>query len=69
MRKKRTYDVHFDYDSASNRKGWKVTYDECLHYIRTYNGTNESYFGDYKGGVVSIYCNETERHVYIEEVK
>jgi hypothetical protein len=48
--------------------GWKQTYDYCLSYIKMYNGTNESYFEDYKGGVVSIYCNETEEEVYSEDI-
>ena len=65
----RTYDVQFDDDTASNRKGWHETYWECFWYIRHFNGTNESYFQDYKGGVVSIVCNETGETVYTEEVK
>jgi hypothetical protein len=63
-----TYDVCFDDDTASNNMGWKQTYDYCLSYIKMYNGTNESYFEDYKGGVVSIYCNETEEEVYSEDI-
>ena len=34
-----------------------------------YNGTDESYFGDYKGGVVQIYHNETDEVVYEEAIK
>ena len=64
-----TYDVCFNDDTDSNSKGWEQTYDYCLSYIRMYNGTNESYFKDYKGGVVSIYCNETEEEVYQEIIK
>jgi hypothetical protein len=64
-----TYDVCFDDDTDSNSKGWEQTYDYCLSYIRMYNGTNESYFKDYKGGVVSIYCNETDEDVYQEIIK
>ena len=33
------------------------------------NGTNEGYFEDYKGGIVSIVCNETGEEVYSERVK
>ena len=55
-----TFDVHFDNEDYSSSKGWAATYKECLDYIRTYNGTDESYFADYKGGVVSISCNESE---------
>lgn len=63
-----TYDVCFDDESSSNNKGWSESYDYCLSYIKMYNGTNESYFEDYKGGVVSIYCNETEEEVYSEDI-
>ena len=65
----RTYDVQFDDDTASNRKGWHETYWGCFWYIRHFNGTNESYFQDYKGGTVSIVCNETGETVYEEEVR
>lgn len=64
-----TYDVHFDDDTDSSSKGWEDTYDECMEYIRHYNGTNESYFEDYKGGTVSIVCNETEETVYEEMIR
>ena len=69
MKKKLTYDVIFNDDNSSNRKGWQKSYDYCKDYIKNNNGTNNSYFADYKGGTVSIYCNETEEDVYCEEVK
>lgn len=61
-----TYDIYFNDDTSSNNKGFKTTLEECKSYIELYNGTNESYFEDYKGGVVSIVCNETEEEVYSE---
>lgn len=64
-----TYDVQFDDDNDSNSKGWKEDYDVCKDYIERYNGTNESYFEDYKGGTVSIVCNGTGETVYSEEIK
>ena len=64
-----TYDVHFDDENNSNCKGWAISLSECKDYIDAYNGTNESYFEDYKGGTVSIYCNELDRTVYETEVK
>ena len=64
-----TYDVFFDNDTSSNNEGWKLSYDECMDYIRAYNGTDVSYFEDYKGGVVSITCNETEETVYSEKIR
>ena len=63
-----TYDVFFNDESDSNNKGWNATYNECLDYIDRYNGTNESYFEDYKGGTVSIYNNSTEETVYEIEI-
>ena len=64
-----TYDVHFDDENNSNCKGWNVSFSECKNYIDSYNGTNESYFADYKGGTVSIYCNELDKIVYETEIK
>lgn len=64
-----SYDVMFNDDQDTNVKGWRMTYDCCRDYIAQYNGTNESYFEDYKGGIVSIVCNETEEYVYIEDIK
>ena len=63
-----TYDVEFNNDENTNSKGWHCTYEECEDYIRQYNGTNESYFEDYKGGTVSIRCNETEEVVFETEI-
>ena len=64
-----TYNVVFNDDANSNDKGFEQTLDYCKNYISTYNGTNESYFADYKGGIVQIVCNETEEVVYEEEVR
>lgn len=66
---KLTYNVIFNDDNNSNDKGFEQTLDYCKNYITTYNGTNESYFADYKGGIVQIVCNETEEVVYEEEVR
>nr|DAI39187.1 MAG TPA: hypothetical protein [Caudoviricetes sp.] len=65
---KLTYNVVFNDDNDSNDKGFEQTLDYCKNYIASYNGTNESYFADYKGGIVQIVCNETEEVVYEEEV-
>lgn len=63
-----TYDVEFNNDVSTDSKGWHCSYEECEDYIRWYNGTNESYFEDYKGGTVSIRCNETEEVVFETEI-
>ena len=65
---KKTYDIYFENDTMSNNKGFRESAEYCKDYIRTYNGTNESYFADYKGGTVEVVCNETEEVVYSEEV-
>ena len=64
-----TYDVYFNDDCYSNNKGFEYSFQDCLSYIEQYNGTKESYFADYKNGVVEIYCNELEAVVYSTEVK
>ena len=66
---KKTYDVCFDDDNNTNGEGWHESYQYCKDYIESNNGSNWSYFGDYKGGIVSIYCNETGEQVYSERVK
>lgn len=64
-----TYDVHFNDDCDSNNKGFSQSIEYCKDYIAAYNGTNESYFADYKGGVVSIICNETGETIYEEDIR
>ena len=64
-----TYDVYFDDDNNTNGEGWHESYQYCKDYIESNNGSNWSYFEDYKGGIVSIYCNETGEEVYSERVK
>ena len=65
----RTYDVHFNDEHDSNNKGMSESLEYCKEYIRENNGTDHSYFADYKGGMVSIVCNETGETVYEEEVR
>lgn len=65
----KTYDIYFNDAEKSNNEGFKMNIEEAKDYINQYNGTNDSYFADYKGGIVSIVCNETEEEVYSEEVK
>ena len=60
----KTYNVVFNDDYDSNDKGFSESFEYCKDYIDRYNGTDESYFKDYKGGVVSILCKETGEVVY-----
>ena len=64
-----TYDVQFDSNESSSSKGFTGSYQYCVDYINRLNGSNDSYFQDYKGGTVSIVCNETGEHVYKEEIR
>lgn len=66
-----TYDVVFNDENNSNSKGFKSSIEECMKYIKANNDTSNpySYFADYKGGIVSVVCNETGEEVYSEKVK
>ncbi len=64
-----TCDVVFDDNENSNAKGFKKSLEYCKSYIDQYNGTNESYFKDYKGGTVSIVKNVSGLNVYSTTVK
>ena len=64
-----TYDVVFNDDEATNAKGMEATKVDAILYVKLYNGTNESYFADYKGGVVQVVCKEPGDVVYEETVK
>jgi len=64
-----TYDVHFNNGENSNNKGFAMSVEECRNYISQKNGSDTSYFKDYKGGSVSIICNETGNTVHSESVK
>jgi hypothetical protein len=65
----KTYDVHFNDETDSNDKEFAKSFEYCKDYIETHNGTDHSYFEDYKGGTVSIVCNETEEVAFETEVK
>ena len=45
----RKFDVFFNDDNNSNNKGFEYSLEDCQNYIKWNNGTNESYFKDYKG--------------------
>lgn len=64
--KAETYDIYFNDDADSNNKGFSMSLEECKDWIEFNRG--ESYFKDYKGGTVSIVCNETGETVYEENI-
>ena len=71
METKYTYDVVFNDENNSNSKGFKSSVEDCMKYIKANNDTSSpySYFADYKGGVVSVVCNETGEAVYSETIR
>lgn len=64
-----TFDIVFNDSEDGNSNCFKLSLQEAINYIQTWNGTDHGYFADYKGGVVEVVCNETGEHVYEEEVK
>jgi len=64
-----TFDILFNGNCNSNNKGFSESLEYCQDYIKSHNGTNESYFEDYKGGMVSIICNETNETVFETQIK
>lgn len=66
---KTTFDVVFYDDENSNSKGFAIDLHSAIAYIQANNGSNFSYFADYKGGTVSVVCNVTGVTVYEEQVK
>ena len=63
-----TYDVMFNDDCDSNNVGIHGSYSECLTWIENNRNDSSTYFGDYKGGTVSIICEELEEYVYNESI-
>jgi hypothetical protein len=60
-----TYDLLFNNDENSNHAGFAfASLDEAVSYIKRYNGKDESYFADYKGGIVQVICNETDDYYF-----
>lgn len=68
MKDEKTYDVIFNDENDSNSKGFETSLEEAKSYIKRYNGSLESYFADYKGGTVSVVCNQNGETVYEEEI-
>jgi hypothetical protein len=63
-----TYDIYFHSNEYSANKGFKYSLEAAKNYIEIHNGTNHSYFQDFKGGMVQILCNETEQVVFEVEI-
>jgi hypothetical protein len=65
---KQTYDIYFHSNDSSMNNGFRFTLEQAQNYISMHNGTNHSYFQDFKGGLVQIVCNETEEVIYETEI-
>jgi hypothetical protein len=63
-----TFDIIFNNDFNSNNLGFKSSFEYCKNYIDINNGTEKSYFENYKSGIVSIVCNENNKIVFETEV-
>jgi hypothetical protein len=65
---KQTYDIFFHSNDSSMNNGFRLSLEQAENYISMHNGTNHSYFQDFKGGMVQIVCNETEEVVFETEI-
>ena len=69
MKAQKTFDVVFHSNDSSSAKGFEQTFEYCKDYIQTWNGSNHSYFEDYKGGVVVVVENGGDGDpVYSEDI-
>lgn len=59
-----TFDIMFNDDNSSDNKGFAISLNDAKNYINN----NESTFKDYKGGTISIVCNETGETVFEKEI-
>jgi len=66
--KKQTYDIRFQSNDSSMNKGFRFSLEQAENYISIRNSTNNSYFEDFKGGMVQIVCNETEEVIFETEI-
>lgn len=64
----KTYDVIFNDSCDSNSKNIHDTIEECMSWIHANRHDDSTYFGDYKGGTVSIVCDQTGETVYEENI-
>lgn len=65
----KTYNIFFNDNDNSNNMGFKESLDYCKKFIEMHNGSNHSYFKDYKGGTISVVCNATGESEFETEVK
>ena len=63
-----TYDIQFHSSESSNSKGFAMTKEQAIQYVNQHIASKESYFFDYKGGVVQVVCNENGEVVYEKSI-
>ena len=63
-----SYDIQFNDETDSNNKGFSISMSEAKNWIEANKSDETTYFGDYKGGTVSIICNETGSVIFEENI-
>jgi len=64
----KTYTIIFNDNQNTDDLGFNQSLEFCHNYIKNNNGTDKSYFKDYKKGVVSILCHQNNQVVYSCEI-
>ena len=64
-----TFDIVFDAEGKTDHEGFELSLAEAILYVKKYNGTDHSYFKQYKEGRVSVVSNETGILIHDEWVK
>ena len=62
------YDVQFNDENSTSEKGWSMPLDYCLMWIDCNKNDDSTYFGDYRGGTVSVVSVSTGETVYEEAI-
>jgi hypothetical protein len=63
--KTKTYDIHFNDSESSNSMGVTLSLEEAVEYAKSGKCVYRSM---YKGGTVSVVCNETEETVFSQGI-
>lgn len=62
------YKIVFKNNNNTNQKYFNVNFEYCKNWIEKHNGTNYSYFDEYKNGTVSIVQQNTQEVVFETEI-
>lgn len=64
----KTYDIYLSDEGNSNNKGFSLSLEAAIDKVFDMLQTKDSYINDYKGGTISVVCNETEDVVWAKEI-